>query len=140
MTLKYQLDSRTACHKLQRISTESHTDKQNMENKYKTRDWRQLGAIVNGKTRDFCEVRPNLNEKTRHSHKAAIIKDCKNAYKSHLTFRKPCSKICKQIHTKHRLSDSWVQKRTKKHETFMMRIHFSTKKHDIPINGSLKTP
>ena len=27
----------------------------------------------------------------------------------------------------------------KKHETFMMRIHVPSKKHDIPINGSEKT-
>ena len=69
IALKYQLDSGTACHKLQRISTESHIDEQHMQKKtHKTRDWRQLGAKVNGKTRDFCEVRAILNEKTRHSH------------------------------------------------------------------------
>ena len=31
-------------------------------------DWRQLGAKVNGKTRDVCDARALLNEKTRHSH------------------------------------------------------------------------
>ena len=39
-----------------------------MQKKYKTRDWRQLGAKVNGKTRDFCDVRAISNEKTQHSH------------------------------------------------------------------------
>ena len=51
---------------------------------------------MNGKTRDFCEVRAILNEKTRHSHKAASRKDCKNACKSHLIFRKPCKNAYKK--------------------------------------------
>ena len=68
IALKCQLDSRTPCHKLQHISTESHTDEQSTQKKHRTRYWRQVGAKVNGKTRDFCEVRAILNEKTRHSH------------------------------------------------------------------------
>ena len=55
-------------------------------NTYKTWDLRPLGAKVNGKTRDFWEVRAILNEKTRHSHKTAIGKACKNACKSHLIY------------------------------------------------------
>ena len=52
---------------------------------------------MNGKTRDFCDARAILNEKTRHSHKAAIRKDCKNACKRHLIFRKPCKNAYKKI-------------------------------------------
>ena len=52
---------------------------------------------MNGKTRDFCNANPFLHEKTRHSHKAAIRKDCKNAYKNHLVFRKPCKHAYKKI-------------------------------------------
>ena len=34
ITLKYQIDSRTPCHKLQHISTESHTDVQKNAKKH----------------------------------------------------------------------------------------------------------
>jgi len=71
------------------------------EKTHKTRDWRQLGAKVNGKTRDFCEVRAILNEETRHSHK----RDSANPVKMHAKVTsysenpaKLHSKICKQIH------------------------------------------
>ena len=37
---------------------------------------------VNGKTRDFCEMRAILNEKTRHSHK----RDSANILKMHTKF------------------------------------------------------
>ena len=48
--------------------------------KYRQNSWR--------KTRDFCNANAFLHEKTRHSHKAASRKDCKNAYKSHLIVKK----------------------------------------------------
>ena len=64
IALKYQIDSRTPCHKLQHITTESHTDVQNMQKKTnKTQNWRQLEAKLNGKTQDFYDARAILNEK-----------------------------------------------------------------------------
>ena len=67
--LKYQLDSGTACHRLQHISTESHTDVQNMQKNIQNIHLRPLWAKVNRKTRDFYDACPFVNEKTWHSHK-----------------------------------------------------------------------
>ena len=38
-----------------------------------------------------------------------------------------------QKNTKHEIGDSWEQKWTEKHETFVIRVQFWTRKHDIPI-------
>ena len=167
IALTYQLDSRTPCHKLQHISTESHTDVQNMQEKtHKTWDWRQLGAKANGKTRDVCDVRAILNEKTQHSHK----RDSANPVKMYTnviqkTMQKCIQKIRRalkfrlrskaeglpdkenpgprplpgKINTNHEIGDRCEQKWTEKHETCTMPIHVRTRKHDIPINGFQQT-
>ena len=42
-------------------------------------------------------------------------------------------------HSKHEIGDSWKQKWTEKHETFVMRVQFWTRKHDIPMDGIQQT-
>ena len=44
-----------------------------------------------------------------------------------------------KIRTKHEIGDSCEQKWTEKLETFVMRVHFWTKKHDIPMDGIQQT-
>ena len=68
--LKYQLDSGTACHRLQRINTESHKYVQPMQNHIQ--NMRLMIAVSNSerkKTRDFCDMPAFFNKETRHSHK-----------------------------------------------------------------------
>ena len=50
---------------------------------------------MNGKTRDFCEVRAILNEKTRHSHK----RDSANPVKMHAKVTSYSENLVK-MHTK----------------------------------------
>ena len=61
----------------------------------KSCDLRGAGTKVNGKTRDFCEMRAILNEKTRHSHK----RDSANPVKMHTQVTSSSEKHV-QMHTK----------------------------------------
>ena len=47
--------------------------------------------------------------------------------------------ILANLYTKHEICEDRKQKWTEKHETFVMRTQFRTRKHDISTNGSQKT-
>jgi len=71
-----------------------HKYLQNMQtNTHKTWDSRQLGAKMNGKTRDFYDAHPRFIEKTRHSHKRLSKNTVKIALKYQLDSGTACHKL-----------------------------------------------